>query len=196
MEENNSDDDNLNDLSGKSEDDIIEQCERVLKNISESEDKNRQESQELGRSKRMREKSEGSSEDGFVTVIRRKPKRLIRSESITSKNDNCSNPVEINVEEKYDVIVTDEENVTVMEFDEINEELNKQDRTRSPIIGSAPQKARKINSNKNLKETLATISSQQHRITLKEKPYKPILNLNLKLVEIIEKVYCISCGQK
>ncbi|CAH0689973.1 unnamed protein product [Spodoptera exigua] len=127
MEENNSDDDNLNDLSGKSEDDIIEQCERVLKNISESEDKNRQESQELGRSKRMREKSEGSSEDGFVTVIRRKPKRLIRNE----------------------------ENVTVMEFDEINEELNKQDRTRSPIIGSAPQKARKINSNKKSKRNVS-----------------------------------------
>lgn len=53
----------------KSDTEVINECEREL--------------EELSREKRRRESGE-SSEEGFITVVRRNPKRLIRSTSVNS----------------------------------------------------------------------------------------------------------------
>lgn len=98
MTEENSDEEECKDLS---DDDIIRQCEQALNNIPESSDKH-----DLERSKRSREKSEGSSEEGFISVVRRKPKRLIRSDSIISRDDNVDCQMEFTSEDKYDIWVT------------------------------------------------------------------------------------------
>lgn len=74
-------------LIDKSDEEILRDCERqkqtFLSGWNNLECSTEQQSSEKMSEKRPREKgSEGSSEEGFTTIIKRKPKRLIRSESI------------------------------------------------------------------------------------------------------------------
>ncbi|XP_047543265.1 uncharacterized protein LOC125075603 [Vanessa atalanta] len=81
MEENICEDDNLVNLSDKSDSEIIKECERTLQSMRECE-----EDQTRCAEKRKDREEDYNSDDGFITITRRRSKRLLRSDSATHKN--------------------------------------------------------------------------------------------------------------
>lgn len=78
----------------KSESDIIKLCERELQDM------------ELKRYDKRPRESENSSEEGFITVNRRRPKRLIRSDSAVNYDKNFDMEDNVDIGRKYEVCLT------------------------------------------------------------------------------------------
>jgi hypothetical protein len=108
MDEDNDDENSLSGLSEKSDSEIVKECEIQLQEIMNRENMET-EMQYSVVEKRRREDSEENSEDGFTTVIRRRPKRLLRSDSLIQSQNNTDMRTKTGKEESqggYEVYLT------------------------------------------------------------------------------------------
>jgi hypothetical protein len=109
MDENNIDEINYNiSVSDKSDTEIIKECEAELQNVLEWDNLCAGTYLQSG-GKRPREESEESYGDGFTEIIRRKPKRLIRSNSTNNQNFTLMEIQTNNIPEEFEVSVTSQQ---------------------------------------------------------------------------------------
>ncbi|KAF9406169.1 hypothetical protein HW555_013368 [Spodoptera exigua] len=93
-----------------SDSEIIDRCEKQL-NEMEVEVSKTEKSAEgaLRHAEKRKEREEESSDDGFITVNRRRPKRLIRSDSAETRNDKGIEENVATVSDSQEVCITSQE---------------------------------------------------------------------------------------